>query len=58
MPEISTEQRDATLANLRAMNAEMEAEAQLRRDAEMWRAFVAKAPLAAQLVTDWLPKEQ
>lgn len=37
MPEISDEQRDATLANLRAMNAALEQEAQMRRDADCWR---------------------
>lgn len=41
MREISDEQRDATLANLRAMNAALEAEAQMRRDADCWRQLKA-----------------
>lgn len=51
MPEISDEHRDATLANLRAMNAALEEEAQMRRDAERWRYVVSKLSASPEAFT-------
>lgn len=52
MHEISDEQRDATLANLRAMNAALEAEAQMRRDAAAAQLLLESLEQIAKLYED------